>query len=36
MIHKTQTKKYGIFRLVMLLGSIACVALPAAYAKAQR
>ena len=33
MIHKTQTKKYGIFRLVMLLGSIACVALPAAYAK---
>ena len=33
MIHKTQTKKYGIVRLVMLLGSIACVALPAAFAK---
>lgn len=33
MIHKTQTKKYGIFRLVMLLGSIACVALPVVFAK---
>lgn len=33
MIHKTPTKKYGIFRLVMLLGSIACVTLPVVFAK---
>ena len=33
MIHKTPTKKYGVFRLVMLLGSIACVTLPVVFAK---